>query len=543
MKDKILQRLRAYASHYSFIKVINLICFYETNSLFTLVGHELSANNERLITSEIAFLIGLWVDNVNYNEANWSEDNVKKITQNIYDLLDKYHQTLKKHTFGEIHKEVALYEGDGAYIWQYIDLAEIKYKDSAPFLLESLDYDLYSAKNMFDKLYQERNRKFLELADKGLDNINELDTLFTYDESFIKNNLTVNEKNVLNKYITVLGDHVTCKIDSIATLSEYHTHPIIKLPDNTLFIPNLYILAKAINECPFYWLNISAKSKELRSKIGGSNENIAYSLLCRAVDTDSVYKNIVLYDNIKKKFITDIDTMAIIDGEIFIFQIKSKKLTQEAVNGNVDYIQNDFKCAVLDAYNQGILSVNALQNAERFQNLKDIPTAKAPNKYHIICLTGDYYPTIAPMAYQYQGAHSRNTYPLVAMTMYDLESITYMFRGELLKEYLLYRESCSKHMIYFDNEIILLGKFFKLQFDPEEPQLYIAEKLPRDYGVLMDIYIQSSKSRKIDCDAFAYFDSIYNDEESCFSLGLIPILHSLREKPRYVNKKYNPDAV
>lgn len=118
------------------------------------------------------------------------------------------------------------------------------------------------------------------------------------------------------------------------------------------------------------------------------------------------------------------------------------------------------------------------------------------------------------------------------MTMFDLETITYFFEASRLKDYLVYRENCSRLMIYGDNEMFYLGKYIALNTEPDEPVLSFGEILYRDYAVLVDYIIQCAKADGISSNAFSYFWKFIEDDTSPLLTELAIVYHSLREKPR-----------
>lgn len=527
-----MKRLRGYASRYSFIRVLDKIIFYETNILSTYMGHELAPNSSRIINSELALLIGLWVDNINFEADDWGKGLDESIISKIYNLMDGYHKTFLMDSYGNVHKEVAAYEGDGAFVWQFVDLAEIKYTESKDFLKGYYGYDIYAATSFFYKILKEYlSRVANVLENRTFNDYERIGAIFQYSLTELQTLLNKDEFQVLSQFTIVLGEKGGEEIKDISSISNYSTHPVIKLPNGNYYIPNLYILAKAINESPYYWLKNSPDQKKLRTLLGKSNEHIAYSLLRRCIG-DNVYKGILIKKEHAKKEETDIDAMFSIDNDVFVVQVKSKKLTQPSADGNEESIMIDFGKAVLSAYNQGLKSVDALRLHDEYPNLSKYTSSINNPLYHIICITGDYFPTLSSTVYEHQQQNQNPEFPIVAMTMFDLETITYFFEASKLKDYLVFRENCSRLMIYGDNEMYYLGKFIALNTEPDEPELSFGEILYRDYAVLVDYIIQCAKADDISSNAFSYFWKFIEDDTSPLLTELAIVYHSLREKPR-----------
>ena len=523
MTKKILQRLRGYTSRYSFLRVLNQIGFYETTSVSCMTGHELEPNERRLINTEFAFLVGLWLDNYYDESEMWAPSMDNVVMSRIYYLMNEYHKSIDLKDYGSRHMEVSMYEGDGAYQWQYVDLVQYKYESSID-QLQNIGYYPLVVQSLFNKvfdLFQSRVISVLESDEKGLPTTK---NLFVFTQNELRAILTDEEWSTLSCFVIKLGENVSQKLNSIAAFYPYLEKPIIALNDGRYFIPNFYIFAKALNESPFYWIGSFTNANVLLSKIGYANENIIYQLLSR-LEKVFIAKDIVLSKG--NKDVTDIDVFLAFETDVFIFQVKSKKLTLKSQGGDRESIKSDFEKAVLDPYKQGIQCIEELPNCKTTKDLLYSPECK----FHLICVTGDYYPTLNATACEYQLTTTLQ-YPIIAMSVYDIECITYLFDSTKTREYLLFREKCTTLKVYADNESLYIGKFIMLEIDPEEPAVERGEHLPRDYGILMDYFIQCTRARHIQTNAFSHFQELIEDDKSPLLNNVAIVSHSIRSKNR-----------
>ena len=88
MKTKVetISRLEDITSYYSFGRILGYIRFQECNQPKEQLARNLRPNSERLINSEISFLAGLWVYNVNLTK-NWD---IKEDTKYLLGIF--YHK-------------------------------------------------------------------------------------------------------------------------------------------------------------------------------------------------------------------------------------------------------------------------------------------------------------------------------------------------------------------------------------------------------------------------------------------------------------------
>lgn len=489
MDKRTLKNLDKLTSSFSFGRVLSLISIRENTTLASKLGQEFKNGDERLINSEIGYLAALWVNNYKKSTQNWNQSEDLGKFNEAYRLMRIYHNSLKSNKYGEKHQEVSMYEGDGGYDWQFLDIAKYKYSTVQEHLKLKENFDIDYIHSTYYKLMEEFNQRLKDKSQEDLScNAKLAFDIMSIPLERITSLLCKEEFCIFNKFVVILGTSIFSTGNKIiSNLYGSDFKPIILLPNNHIIIPSFYMLAKYINEAPYYWIT---NDKRMLSEIGKSSEIATYEILKDSFHNESIFHSIL----IKKKNVsyTDIDSLLVYDNHALIYQQKGKKLTLESMQGDENKIDDDFNKAVIKAYEQGIKCVDAIKNRKSYVFSENVDFTCC-SKFHIICLTTDYYPTITSMSYEENKAKGNKSFPLVAMTLYDLYTILVLLDIESYVEYVEFREQCAKLHIYGDNEMFYLGKYLAHKLNSDEPMLYKGEKLPNEYAILVDYIVHNCR--------------------------------------------------
>lgn len=142
MDKRTLKNLDKLTSSFSFGRVLSLISIRENTTLASKLGQEFKNGDERLINSEIGYLAALWVNNYKKSTRNWNQSEDLGKFNEAYRLMRIYHNSLKSNKYGEKHQEVSMYEGDGGYDWQFLDIAKYKYSTVQEHLKLKENFDI-----------------------------------------------------------------------------------------------------------------------------------------------------------------------------------------------------------------------------------------------------------------------------------------------------------------------------------------------------------------------------------------------------------------
>lgn len=475
-KEQIIKRLNEITSNFNFIYVLSAMVLRD----FCGTLNELSSKNvqEHFNNNEIRFLMGLWIRNWDPDNAYNYDDEIK-IFEEVYKLMEQLHYTFipdisniienpsdSPFDFfnnGLFFQEAMFYSGTGAYDYQYTKWVSEKYKYDKEWLQKerSINLDILADFYHSIKTLQQSKLNQLEFDSAETYKSKLLDVFTLTTEDIIKKNKEF--LGILKNFTLDLTEPQNQNFSDIGDFNILSEKPIIKLPNGNLFIPVPYDLSEAIYESPFYWMNLDKKylSKALHNR-GEIAEKITLNIIEKVFGKSNSLKNIIIKKT-KSTMVTDIDILAFLNEKAIIFQVKSKKLTALSKKGNLDSIQNDFKKAVKDAYEQGLKASKCLRNPNDFIfELKDNPDYHFDliiQKCYVVTIVLDDYPSIAHQTHILLGKEYEE-FP-VALNVFDLEVVAkYLNTAEKFIDYIERRIKYSK---YFkaDNELGFLGFHLK----------------------------------------------------------------------------------
>ena len=243
-------------------------------------------------------------------------------------------------------------------------------------------------------------------------------------------------------------------------INKFEESPIVKIGNDKYFIPLVYTVYNAIYDMPFYWMNSDEKyRKKAGTNRGNSGEDIAYEILSPIFGSKNTYKNIVI-KNRQHKDITDIDILCVYGSKALCVQIKSKRLTLLSKRGDWATQQNDFKCAVQSAYNQGLVCKEALVNNDDkiFVNKETnevLEKFKSVNEVFLLCLTTEDYPALT---YQIDYLLSKkDDSSAIIFSVFDLSLISHYLFTPYDFLYYIRQRLATNNVFFATNEIVYLG--------------------------------------------------------------------------------------
>ncbi len=512
-REEVLSRLNELTSYNSFGRILGILELRENTNLFP---NNTMSNEYRLINQEISFLAGLWMHNIDLNKKNWEITHDDKIVEEIYILMNKFHKTYKINIntpYNEQLKEIAFYEGDEGYDWQFIQFVQPKYIDFFKWLNEKQNYDIdfvsrtyYHVKNFISEQINRIERQ-KQKTKEYIPAIN----AYTISEKNFKKNFSDKEQYIINCLAFKLGVDDGLKIEDIGDDNSFNYKPIILLPNGGYLIINFLNLSIAMNELPFHWImrSESFKKEYIGDLRGKTAERIVYSILKQKYEGCDIHLGQLIKKTKSANILTDIDILLVYKESAVVFQIKSKRLTYMSKQGDYDAINKDFTEAIADAYGQGVICINCLENYTGYYSLKKIQAMSNVSSIYNICITLDQYPTISSISYIKSAEIEQNQIPLVAMSIYDLDAISLLFSLNDFFDYVRFRTQCSLNKIYGISEMYFIGAYlgYRLFSKTFAPQIQLEHKYAKlaDYIVTKchndNIKIQSIQDiYKIICD-------------------------------------------
>ena len=105
-------------------------------------------------------------------------------------------------------------------------------------------------------------------------------------------------------------------------------------------------------------------------------------------------------------------------------------MTELSRRGDENSVRRDFRDAIQQAYDQGVISSSALLDGDHaFIDDRGQPALvnhKIDDAY-ILCLTGDYYPAVTDQVDIYLQKQPQDPYP-IALSMFDLQVLCFLPR-------------------------------------------------------------------------------------------------------------------
>lgn len=470
-KTEIINRLNEITKAFSFVNVLSQIVIRDfCGPIDILFSHN---NMEHLNHKEFAFLIGLWIKNVD-QKIIFDDKKHTEIFEEVYFLMEKLHYTfledfkfdpnkkteIHEHfTNGKMFQETMFYSGSGAYDIQYKEAAFHKYKYDRDWIFENKKFEVSSFTKFYDniknKLQEKLNsRKFNKNISEKEQILNLLSlkkeeiVIDNTDFNFILDSLSVDLKDLNNQSFNNLGD-----------FNIYSEKPIIKIDEDIFFIPSCFALAESIYESPFYWMQNDKKYlSKAHNNRGKVAEEITNEILEPLFGSNNIYQNVII-NKTKNNQIGEIDILALHSNKAIIFQVKSKKLTELSKNGNLESIKNDFTKAVENAYEQGINCRDYLNNYQDYQfpfeNEIFINRISKITEYNLVTIVLDDYPAITHQVHILLG--NKTSELPVAINIFDLELLVkYLPKPEQFIDYISRRIKYSKSY-KAENEMGYLG--------------------------------------------------------------------------------------
>lgn len=463
---------------------------------------------------------------------------------------DNYERSSKLEFFGgeDVFIEPIFYAGDGIYDFQYLEFLSRKYKYDEKWLNENKQFIFNEVTEItfeLRKIHQKKLSKvnFLGLNEnksrlkkelkkdksipkkdqnKNFDEFLNMMEFYQYYElfeaephiekgfspeeisergwnSFYKGLLdlfciTPNDFNehlditsyLKNFSIPTDSDGLNKQFKNIGNFNLFSAKPILELNSEKYFIPITYSVFEAVYESPYYWMFDDEKYRsKLAEHRGNVGEEITYELLSKVFGEKRVFKSVKI-ESKKGHDDTDIDVLCVLGSKALCVQVKSKKLTQLSRKGDFNQLLIDFRGAVQDAYNQGLICrERILENTAIFYNSEGnrIQLSEDIEEVYILGVTTENYPALTHQTFSFLEKEDNAPHALF-LTVFDLELVLFYLDNPY--DFLYYVRQRIDLMDYFNaNEEIhflayhLLNKLWK---DPKADFILIDTSL----GQLID---------------------------------------------------------
>jgi hypothetical protein len=468
---------------------------------------------DRLNFQEITLLVGLLVKkkiDLTIPTEEESAERFERIYQLFLDLHKEHHKYFTeqladkakrdpgtemaeenyRRTFGAgaMMTEPIFYSGSGAYDFQYLDFAIDKYRDDAAWIYERVGVDVFDMCRISRELKRLHEHKYNARAAWPRGNFSELCSaalsVFCFEEKDLQQFGTDTVTAFVNAYSLVCGE-ANANLELPGQYNQLQSNPIVRLPDGRYFLSVGFNLAESIYETPFYWMNKDRSySPQALLHRGRFAENVTASLLRTVFGMANVYTDVEIRGK-KGHNITDIDVLAVIGNKAVIAQVKSKRLTELARLGDEDKLAADFRLAVQEAYDQGLLSRQALISKanQLFQDGEEIRLSESIDDAYILCVTVDHYPALTHQVDVYLSRNPTDPFP-IAVSIFDLDVLAFYLPDPFEFAYYMRQRVALNDYYKADSEMSLLGFHLKHKlFKTNEADI---EMLGNSFAQLID---------------------------------------------------------
>ncbi len=489
-----------------FLEVISFLCWRDTfihqesenmGIKDILKGFDLS----RLSRTELSTLIGLLCKNGITNKK-LSEMELQSNVEEIDSLMKDLHQAMMFENInldeiltnpdflksGSLFREAIFYAGDGAYKHQYRDLAKVRYAKDNRWIKENKGFAIDDVIRVFTTMDQLHINKAnsINLNEQGFSRI----FRFTLDELVSQLELDLNTvKNVISAFSSPAQKGME-SFNSIDDFNHRNAYPIIDLGNDEFISFQSYSIWESLYESPFFWFDTDkAYTKIASDNRGAFTEDFTAERLALVFDQKNVYKNINIYKG--KKIVGEIDVLVTFGKYALVIQAKSKKLTIAARKGNSQKLEDDFKKAVHNAYDQALECSGFLQDPDVILKQDNAVLDIGSNSFDCIfpiCIISDYYPALAAQAREFLDIKTTEIikHPYV-MDVFLLDLIVEMLDSPLFFLDFLEKRCDFGLALLANHELTILSTYIKqnLYFEDHANMIMLDESLSGDLELSM----------------------------------------------------------
>ncbi len=437
---------------------------------------------ERLVRTEISSLIGLAYKNgldtvlpspLTIQEyVDKTESLLEEIHSSMLPRLDEnipqeeaIHKLGEMMESGEMFREAIFYGGESAFHFQYRDLCLQKYAKDNDFFEKTKGYSLVQAYDVLKSLETIQNNQLNGIMESM---VTKMPDEWTFLPAFTFNSDDVVQcskqpKEVVDKVlISFTATSKNTTFTSIDSFNITNAYPLIALGSGEFLMLQYYSLVEAFYETPFFWFleDSSYKSTALTNR-GDFTEEFSAKRLEKVFGKNNVFCNVNIYGS-NGNIAGEVDVLVLYANRAIVLQAKSKKLTLSARQGSKEHIDNDFKKAVQDSYDQGFSCAELILDSENY-SLKTpegvtLNTSIDFKEIYIMCIISDHYPSLFSQSTQFLNYQRTNVIqPPYVADVFFLDTLTEMLETPLQLLSFVNRRAIYSKQVHASFELTVLG--------------------------------------------------------------------------------------
>lgn len=371
-----------------------------------------------------------------YNQAIADEmvKHIKDLERNP-DMTDAQKDAISKQIFGSkaAMVETVFYSDSNSYDFQNVEMAPRLYQFDAQWLKDNnIDLEkhavLYSAiRDLAEAgyyVYSTKNQSG-EMTAKDIFTIQPQMLYLLVSQRYPEAHLEYSDIERFFELYSCTHKDQNPAFSQPGELNIAEIKPFIKLGDDEYFCPVGFNLAQALYSSPAYWMmKDKAYVSQAGRNRGKSLEQITYDYF-KPIFGDYAFKSVKIRKG--KDDLTDIDVMGVIGNKAVVVQCKGKRMTVTSKAGNEESLRLDFKSAVQDAYDQGIVSRDVILNQTGYKFIdedgKEITLPQGIEEVYVMCVTADGYPAVLHQVEVYLDRKDSNPWP-IAISLFDLDLLS-----------------------------------------------------------------------------------------------------------------------
>ncbi|MDB2439484.1 SEC-C metal-binding domain-containing protein [Hellea sp.] len=376
-------------------------------------------DGKKLIRSELNVLHGLMLKG-DMDAKPLNEENILAKKRVCYELLEELHgsyysqamrdgklftdsETLFSHP--DIFRESIFYAADSSFYFQQHVFAIERYSkdnswleqnvgftiDEAAHIAHAIITNTYLLVQTFQEGLVDGSKSYLEAFSISISELCELTGLADAKvRSFIKQ-------------FSTSGGYSNLKFNSVDDYNLAKSHPIILFPHDKISLLQTHSICESLYVSPMFWMQGDNQYKtKARTHRGNFLEQKITDRLKRVFGENNVFENVEIFKG--KHIVGEIDVLVVYIDRLLIVQAKSKTLTLKAQQGSLKHLEDDFKKAIQNAYDQAYSCASEiLEGGVRLQKQGggslDLPAEIM--EIFPICAIADHYPSLYFQARQF----------------------------------------------------------------------------------------------------------------------------------------------
>lgn len=514
-ETEIFSELAQICSSPGYVHAIAYFCFRDNTIRYaeTITPEDVlqQYSMERLVRTEISTLIGLACKE-NLDTKLPSSDEMQGYIDKTDSLLKEIHQSMMPPMVeifdpqqigdqefnpfknGSILRESIFYGGEAAYHFQYRDLSAAKYKKDNEWLINSKGFSVSQVIRVIISIQSLQNNRINEvlfgLAEKDLSDWSFLEAYkFTAEEVANESGVEVAiARQVIESFVAPID---MAEFKPLDDFNPKNAYPIIELPGDEYLLFQHYSLVEALYETPFFWFNADKQySATAMQHRGEFTEEFSAERLKLVFGGNRVFQNIDIYDS-KKNKAGEIDVLVVFANRAIVLQAKSKKLTIASRKGNDNSLQDDFKKAVQDAYDQAYLCASLLTDKKYKlidKNGNELEVNREYKEIYPFCVVSDHYPALSFQARQFLSyQETENIKSPFVMDVFFLDVMTEMLQSPLHFLSYVNRRTSYGDKVLSTHELTILSYHLKqnLWMDGEYSMIQLEDDICADLDLAM----------------------------------------------------------